>query len=56
MTNLLANVLGGAGAIAYVGYLAFAIGKPALIVISIGCLALMAFALYQEGWNGKNSG
>jgi hypothetical protein len=56
MTNLLANVLGGAGAIAYVGYLAFAIGKPALIVISIGCLMLMAFALYQEGWNGKNSG
>ena len=56
MTNLLANVLGGVSAVVYVGFLAYSIGKPALIVITIGCLALMAFALYQESWNGKNGG
>lgn len=56
MTNLWPNVLAAILAIVYVGFFAFSIGKPALIVIVFGCLALMVYALYQESWNGKNGG
>ena len=56
MPNLWPNVLGAILAIVYIGYFAYSIGTPALIVIVAICLGLMAYALYQESWNGKNGG
>lgn len=56
MITLLANVLGGSLAVLYIGYFAYSIGKPAMTVIVIGCLALMAVALYHESRDGKSGG
>lgn len=56
MITLLANVLGGSLAALYIGFFAYSIGQPAMIVIVIGCLALMAVALYHESRDGKSGG
>lgn len=56
MITLLANVLGGGLAILYVGFFAYSIGKPAMTIIVIACLALMAVALYHESRDGRSGG
>jgi hypothetical protein len=46
--NLIANVIGALGAIAYVGFFAYKVGELPLTIIVTICLALMVYAFYDD--------
>lgn len=46
--QLLANIVGAASAIVYVGYFAWSIGSPALSIIVVLSLALMVYSFYDD--------
>jgi hypothetical protein len=48
VVNLLASVLGAAGSIVYVGFFAYKVEAPPLIIIVAGCLSLMVYAFYDD--------
>jgi len=56
MITLLANIIGGALAMVFVGYFAYSVDKTPLTIIVIGCLVLMIFALYKETRENMNGG
>jgi len=54
MITLLANIIGGALAIVFVGYFAYSVNKTPLTIIVVGCLILMVIALYKETRENTN--
>jgi len=56
MVTLLANIIGGALAIVFVGYFAYSVNELPLTIIVLGCLILMIIALYKESRENTNGG
>jgi UDP-N-acetylmuramyl pentapeptide phosphotransferase/UDP-N-acetylglucosamine-1-phosphate transferase len=48
MINLLASIIGIAGAIVYVGFFAYKVDAPPLMIIVACCLALMVYSFYDD--------
>jgi hypothetical protein len=46
--NLLANIIGALAAIVYVGFFAYKVDAPPLIIIVTLCLALMVYSFYDD--------
>ncbi len=55
MLSLISIILGGALAVAYVGFFAISVGKPALLVIVGACLCLMFVSLWQDLRDSRNA-
>jgi uncharacterized membrane protein len=53
IVNLIANIIGALGAIVFVGYFAYTLAKPPLIVIVVACLALMVYSLFDDMRNER---
>lgn len=48
LINIFACVIGAIGALLYIGYLAYKIGAPPLIIITICCMLPMIYAFYDD--------
>ena len=48
MVNIFANIFGAAGAVVFVGFLAYKVNEPPLTVIVVVCLALMVYSFYDD--------
>ncbi len=48
MVNLLANIIGALGAIAFVGYFAYKVNHLPLTIIVVICLGLMVYSFYDD--------
>jgi hypothetical protein len=55
VVNLLANIIGAAGAIIYVGFFAYKVDALPLIVIVTCCLALMVYSFYDDMRHDKET-
>ncbi len=53
MISLIAYIIGAAGGIWYVGFLAYKIDKLPLIVITVCGLALMVYSFYDDWRNDR---
>ena len=53
MVNLIAYVIGAVGAIVYVGFFAYKVNEPPLIIIVTLCLALMVYSFYDDMRNDR---
>ncbi len=48
MINLIGSIIGAIGASVYVGFLAYKVGKIALIGVVVIALCLMIYAFYED--------
>lgn len=48
IVNLVANILGALGASVFVGFFAYTVGAPPLIIIVTFCLGLMIYSFYDD--------
>ena len=48
LINIFSCVIGAAGAIVYVGFFAYKVEAPPLIIIVAGCLSLMVYSFYDD--------
>ena len=48
MLNLIANIIGALGAIVFVGFFAYKVEAPPLIVIVVISLGLMIYSFYDD--------
>ena len=53
MVNIIANIFGALGAIVFVGFFAYKVAEPPLIVIVVLCLALMVYSFYDDMRNDR---
>jgi Flp pilus assembly protein TadB len=53
VVNILANIFGAAGAIVFIGYFAYKVDEPPLIIIVVLCLALMVYSFYDDMRNDR---
>ena len=53
MVNIFANIIGALGAIVFVGFFAYKVAEPPLIVIVVLCLALMVYSFYDDMRNDR---
>jgi len=53
VVDLIANIIGALGSIVFVGFLAYRIGAPPLIVIVAATLLLMIYSFYTDMRNDR---
>jgi hypothetical protein len=51
--NVIANIFGALGAIVFVGYFAYKVAQPPLIIIVVFCLCLMVYSFYDDMRNDR---
>jgi hypothetical protein len=53
VVNIFANIIGAVGASVFVGYFAYKVAEPPLIIIVVVCLCLMIYSFYDDMRNDR---